>query len=162
MVRCRLKKTARNPDLDHVPLPPIPPRKKLEYKKPRRLNAVSGVMALLFGGFVYFMVAIWPLLALRSSVKDTLADALPHLWKINLMAEGVARRELIGFKKKLLEDLRRTGVKDKQLELVLARNKKEVALQLRYAAVATFPGTTRTIQLKFSPRVETDAGRVDW
>jgi hypothetical protein len=119
-------------------------------------------MALLFGGFVYFVVAIWPLLALRSNVKDTLADALPHLWKINLMAEGVARRELIGFKKKLLEDLRRTGVKDKQLELVLARNKKEVALQLRYAAVATFPGTTRTIQLKFSPRVETGAGRVDW
>ena len=84
-------------------------------------------MALVFGGFVYFVVAIWPLLSLRSNVKDELADALPHLWKINLTAEGVARRELIEFRKKLLEDLRKTGVKDKQLELVVDRNKKEVA-----------------------------------
>jgi hypothetical protein len=145
-----------------VALAPVSLRKKVEYKKPRRLNAVSGVMALAFGGFVYFVVAIWPLLALRSNVKDTLADALPHLWKINLMGEGVARRELIGFRKKLLEDLRKIGVKDKQMELVVDRNKKEVALQARYAGVATFPGTTKTIQLKFGPRVETEAARVDW
>jgi hypothetical protein len=144
-----------------VPLP-VPLRKKVEYKKPRRLNAVSGVMALVFGGFVYFMVAIWPLVTLRSNVKDQLADALPHLWKINLKPEGEARRELTGFRRQLLADLRKTGVKDKQLELVVDRNKKEVALQARYAANATLPGTTRTIQLKFSPRVETGAARVDW
>lgn len=143
-------------------LPPIPPRKKLEYKKPKRLNAVSITMALVFGGFVYFVVAIWPLLQLRSNVKDNLADALPHLWKINLMPEGNARRDLIPFRKKLLEQLKKTGIKDKQLELVVDRNKKEVALQARYSATAVFPGTTKTIQLKFKPRVETDAGRVDW
>jgi hypothetical protein len=162
MGRCRLKKTPRNPDLDRVPLPGVPLRKKVEYKKPRRLNAVSGSLALVFGGFVYFIVAIWPLLTLRSNVKDQLADALPHLWKINLKAEGAARRELVDFRRNLLETLRKTGVKDKQLELVVDRNKKEVALQLRYAAVATFPGTKKTIQLKFSPRVETGAARVDW
>jgi hypothetical protein len=143
-------------------LPPVALRRKVEYKKPRRLNAVSATMAVVFGGFVYFMVAIWPLLALRSSVKDDLADALPHLWKINLMPEGLARRELLGFRRTLIERLKKTGIKDKQLELVVDRNKKEVALQVRYAAVATFPGTAKTIQLKFSPRVETDAGRVDW
>jgi hypothetical protein len=143
-------------------LPPVTPRKKLEYKKPRRLNAVSATMALLFAGFVYYVVAIWPLLTLRSSVKDQLSDALPQLWKINFLPEGVARRELIMFRRRVLENLKKAGIKDKQLELVVHRNKKEVALQVRYAGTATFPGTTRTIQLKFAPRVETDAARVDW
>ena len=142
--------------------PPAPLRRSLDYKKPRRLNVVSGVMALIFGGGVYYAVAIWPLVALRSNVKDQLAEALPDLWKINLGDEAAVRRQLTPFRKKLLENLRKAGVKDKKLELVVDRNKKVVALQARYAALASFPGIGKRIEMKFAPRVETDARRNDW
>ena len=128
-------------------LPPVTLRKKVEYKKPRRLNAVSGIMALAFGRVRLLRGGLWPLLALRSNVKDELADARPTCGRSTCRAEGVARRELIELRKKLLEELRKAGVKDKQMELVVDRNKKEVAMQARYAGVATFPGTTKTIQL---------------
>jgi hypothetical protein len=141
---------------------PIPPRQKVQYKKPRRLNWVSATMALVLGVLVYLFVAAWPLLTLRSNVKNDLAGALPHLWKLNLLPEGRARPEIVKLRKSITEQLRKTGITDEKLELVVARDKQRVALEARYAAAAVFPWSHRKMVLRFSPRVETDAARVDW
>jgi hypothetical protein len=139
-----------------------PPRQKVEYKKPRRLNVVSGTMALVLGALIYVGVALWPLATLRSNVKSELSEALPHLWKINLLPEGRARPEIVKLKKLITEQLRKTGIKDDKFELVMARDKQRVALEARYTAAAVFPWSQRKLVLRFSPRVETDAARVDW
>jgi hypothetical protein len=141
---------------------PIPPRQKVEYKKPRRLNAVSISLAVVVGAMVYTFVALWPVITLRSNVKSELSEALPHLWKLNLLPEGRARAEVVKLKKIITDQLRKTGIKDDKLELVVNRDKQRVALEARYAAAATFPWSQRKWVLHFSPRVETDAARVDW
>jgi hypothetical protein len=141
---------------------PIPPRQKVEYKKPRRLNVVSISLALVLGAMAYTMVALWPVITLRSNVKSELSEALPHLWKINLLPEGRARAEVVKLKKIITDQLRKTGITDDKLELVVNRDKQRVALEARYAAAASFPWSQRKWVLRFSPRVETDAARVDW
>jgi hypothetical protein len=143
-------------------LPTIPQRQKVQYKKPRRLNVVSVSMALVVGVLVYTLVGLWPLITLRSTVKNELSGALPVLWKLNLLPEGRAKPEVVKLRKSITEKLRQTGVKDDKLELVVDRDKKRVALEARYAAAATLPWSQRKVTLTFSPRVETDAGRVDW
>jgi hypothetical protein len=42
-------------------MPPIQPRAKVQYKKPRRLNAVSATMGLFLIAAGYLGVALWPL-----------------------------------------------------------------------------------------------------
>ena len=144
-------------------LPPIPAaKKKTEYKKPRRLNVVSFTLLVLVGAAGYLLYAVWPLLSLRSQVRDEMAEALPALWKLNLRPEGQARSDLAKLRRMMLEKLRKAGIKDQQFELVIDRDKKRVAIEARYAATAALPGLERKLSLKFSPRVETDAARVDW
>lgn len=143
-------------------LPPIPPRKKVEYKKPRRLNFVSVTLLFVVVGAGYFLYSIWPLLSLRSAVRDEMAEALPALWKLNLRPEGQARMDLVKLRRTMIDKLRKKGIRDQKFELVISRDKKRVGMQARYAATASFPGLNKKMQLRFSPKVETDAERVDW
>lgn len=146
-------------------LPPIPARNKkpkVEYRKPRRLNVVSlTLLALLLTGG-YLLYAVWPLLALRSSVRDEMADALPALWKLNLRPEGQARIEAAQLRRTMMEKLRKKGVRDQKLELIIQRNKKLVGIEARYAGTAQLPGLEKKLHLNFSPKVQTDAERNDW
>src|SRR5688500_15310683 len=107
-------------------LPPVPiqARKKVEYRKPRRLNVVSLTLLAMAMAGAYLLVAAWPMLALRSQVRDEMADALPTLWKLNLRPEGQARVELAKLRRTMLEKLRKKGVRDQKLELIIERNKK--------------------------------------
>jgi hypothetical protein len=145
-------------------LPPVlaQPRKKVEYRKPRRLNVVSLTLLAMTMAGVYLLVAAWPMLALRSRVRDEMADALPTLWKLNLRPEGQARVELAKLRRGMVEKLRKKGVRDQKLELIIDRNKKRVGIEARYAATAQLPGLDRKLHLNFRPRVETDAERNDW
>ena len=143
-------------------LPPVPAKQKTEYKKPRRINVVSVTLLAMVVGAGYLLYAVWPLLSLRSQVRDEMADALPALWRLNLRTEGQARMDLQKLRRTMVDKLRKIGIKDQQFELVIDRDKKRVAMEARYAASAALPGLERKLKLNFSPRVETDAARVDW
>ena len=142
---------------------PLQPRAKLQYKQPQRLNAVSLVMVALLGLLVYTGYAMWPVFSLRSNVESELSTSLSVLWKLNLNGDTApVRVQLVKLKKRVIEQLRNVGVKDKGLEVVFERDRKRVAMEARYQAAFTFPGLDKTVTLSFKPRVETDAGRVDW
>jgi hypothetical protein len=143
-------------------MPPIQPRAKVQYKKPRRLNAVSATMGLFLIAAGYLGVALWPLYSLRSNVESELADALPQLWKLNLRPESYAKPELGKLKRLVIERVRKLGVTDKKLEVILERGKKRIAMEARFEASAVLPGLKKVVLLKFKPRVETDASRVEW
>lgn len=144
-------------------MPTIPqPRQKVEYKRPGRINAVSITLFLILGAAGYVGYSLWPALQLRASVKNELADALPQLWRLNLHPEQTARPSLIKLKQSLVERIRKVGVKDKKLEVVLDRGKERVGLEARFVASALFPGLGKRVELNMRPRVETDAARVEW
>jgi len=140
----------------------VQPRPKIRYKQPRRLNGVSIAFfaSLALAGYVLY--AIWPAFSLRSNVESELGDALPRLWRMNQFGDAVPRSELDKLRRNVVESVRKVGVKDKQLEVIFDRNKKRVAMEARFSTSVTFPGVNRTFVVRFRPRVETDAARVEW
>ena len=144
------------------PAQPIQRRQKIEYKKPPRVNVVSVSLAIVLALLCYAGYAFWPLFSLRSNVTSELAEALPHLWRLNLRPESYARPELLKLKRSVTDRLHKIGVKDAKLEVVFKRGKERVGMEARYTAVTSLPGSQRKFVLHFTPSVETDAHRVDW
>jgi hypothetical protein len=133
-----------------------------EYRRPRKINAVSVTMLVLLGIAVYLGLALWPIMALRLRVKSELEDVLPNLWRINLRSEDTARTEIARMKRELTAKLPNLGVRDKHAEVVFERGKKRVAIEVRFAASVTFPVLNKTKTFQLAPRAETDAARVEW
>jgi hypothetical protein len=141
---------------------PVQPRPRIQYKQPSRLNGVTLVLALFFGLMGYAGYAVWPALLLRSNVESELADLLTPLWRLNHQPENMVRPQLVAFKRTVTERLRKVGVRDKDLQVIIDRNKKTVALEARFKTPLTIPVIDKTVVLSLRPRVETDAARVDW
>jgi predicted PurR-regulated permease PerM len=141
---------------------PPRPRKQVEYQKPRRINAVSVTLSVILGLLIWAGVSFWPLLVLRSNVSTELAEAIPHLWKLNLRQEAQARSELPKLRKQVIERLRALGVKDNKLDVILERSKQRVTMTARYSAVGSLQGWNRKFVFNFAPSMDTDAARVDW
>lgn len=142
----------------------IPPQRTraTEYRKPKRINAVSITILLILGIIAYVVYCVWPVVMLRLRVKSELEDTLPNLWRVNLRPDDYARTEIAKMKKHLQTKLPQVGVKDKKLELVFERGKKRVAIEARFDASAFFPVLNKTKVFQLRPRAETDAARVDW
>jgi hypothetical protein len=142
----------------------IPPARRAatEYRKPRRINAVSITIFLIVAAMAYVAYSVWPVVTLRLRVKSELEDILPNFWRVNLRPDDYARTEIARMKKDLLAKLPSLGVKDKKVEVVFERGKKRVAIECRFTATATFPVLEKTRTFKLTPRAETDAARVDW
>jgi hypothetical protein len=137
-------------------------RARVEYRKPRKINVVSVSMLLVLGAIGYVLFALWPVYTLRASVKGELQEVLPRLWKLNLLPDVTSRPELVKMRKELLDRLRKVGVTDKKLELIVERDKKRVALEARFSTEAHFPWLDKRKVFHLAPRAETDAARVEW
>ncbi len=144
-------------------MPPLKlqPRQKIEYKKPSRINPVSISVFLFFGFMVYLGVSIWPALSISSNVKAEMADILPNMYRANLQGPA-GQGQITELRKDLIKAIRKAGVKDPKLTVKLFNNKKIIAAEAAYHLVAQLQGTDYKFELPFSPRVETDATRVDW
>jgi hypothetical protein len=133
-----------------------------KYKKPGRINVVTGILLLIVAAVAYVGYATWPILALHSRVKSEMDDHLPHLWRANLREERYAQPLIARMKKELMAKLPKLGVRDKKPEVLFERGKKRVAIEARFTATAEFPGIDYIHVFHLSPRVETDAARVEW
>jgi hypothetical protein len=133
-----------------------------KYKKPRSINTVSFGLLLLLGLAAYLIVYTWPVYSLSSRAKGVLLDALPMLYRANLRPENVASAMIGDLKKSVPQNLRKQGVKDPKLEVVFARSKEEVSIEAHFVATASFPVINKTIEFNLSPRVVTDAARIEW
>jgi hypothetical protein len=134
----------------------------VKYKKPRTINAVSIGLVLFVGLLVYVGVYTWPVYSLSSRAKGVLLDALPILYRANLRPEGTALAMINGLKKSIPENLRKLGVQDPNLEVVLSRSKQEVSIEAHFSTTAFFPVIDKSYTFQLSPRAVTDAARIEW
>jgi hypothetical protein len=134
----------------------------VKYKKPRSINTVSVGLVLLIGLLVYVGVYTWPVYSLSSRAKGVLLEALPLLYRANLRPESIALSMINDLKKSIPESLRKAGVRDPNLEVVLSRSKKEVSIEAHFSATAFFPVINKTYAFELSPRAVTDAARIEW
>lgn len=138
------------------------PRSKVEYQKPKRINAVSVTLALVVGLLAWVGISFWPVLILRSNVKNELSEVMPVLWKLNLRPEAQARADLIKLKKDVTARIRGVGVKDEKLEVTVERSKEWIALRAKFNVNAQLQGFKKVFTFALAPKAETDAARVDW
>ena len=100
---------------------------------------MSVTLAAMLGLCTWIGLSLWPVLILRSNVKNELFIALPTLWKLNLRPEAQARAELVKLRR-VIENIRKLGVKDEKLELTVERSKQWIALRATFSTTAQLSG----------------------
>jgi hypothetical protein len=134
----------------------------MKYRKPRTLNLVTFLLLGGAGLVVYILVCLWPVYSVSARVKGILLDHVPALYKANLRSDDVARTMMEDIKTSIATQLSKAGINDKGVKIFLYRSPKEIGLEARFVARAHFPFPDRTFEFKLSPKVVSDATRVDW
>ncbi len=132
------------------------------YKQPSAVNGVSVGLLLLVGLTAWLGISAWPIIAINSSVKNEIGDALPRVYRANLRPEPGATAEVERLHDELETKIRALGVVDPKLVVDIQRNAKMISIEARYHASATLWGVNKSRMFTLRPRVETDAARVEW
>jgi hypothetical protein len=134
----------------------------VKYKKPRVINGVSVTLFVMAGLALYMGFNLWPAYAISSRAKDVLYENLPNLYRANLRPDSTAGDMIAGLKRTVPLALRKEGVTDPDLQVTFERSKARVAIQAKFKIKVTFMWIDKTFAIPVSPRVETDAARIEW
>jgi len=134
----------------------------MKYRKPRTLNWVTFALVGAMGLTVYALVYLWPVYSIRSRVNGILLDHVPALYKANLRPDDVSRAMMDDIKASIAVEMNKAGIGERSYKLFLRRNPKEIELEIRFKAKAHFPFPDKTYEFTLSPKVVSDATRIDW
>ena len=114
------------------------------------------------GLIAYLLVYLWPVYSASSRAKGILYDHVPALYKANLLGPDVSRTMLDNIKTSIARELDKAGINSKGAKIFLTRDPKEITLEVRFKTQAHFPFPDKTYEFEVSPKVVSDATRVDW
>jgi hypothetical protein len=134
----------------------------MKYRKPRSINVVSFMLLGLVGLGAYLIIYLWPVYSASSRAKGILYDHVPALYKANLRGPDVARAMMEDIKTSIAKELEKAGINDKAAKILLTRSPQEIGLEVRFKTRAHFPFPDKTYEFEVSPKVVSDATRVDW
>jgi hypothetical protein len=134
----------------------------MKYRKPSALNWVSFGLLVALGLAGYLGYYFWPVYTSASRAKAILWDHIPALYKANLRGNDLAASMIEDIKTSIAAELSKAGINDKAAKIFVSRNPKEIALEVRFKAKARFPFPDRTFEFELSPKVVSDATRIDW
>ncbi len=134
----------------------------MKYKKPSPFNLVSLFLVIGTGLVIYVLVCLWPVYSASSRAKGILHDHVPALYKANLRPPETSASMLEEIKASIASELQKAGINDKAAKIFLYRGTQEIALEVRFKTVAHFPFPEKTYEFEVSPKVVSDATRVDW
>jgi hypothetical protein len=134
----------------------------MKYKKPGTINWVTFALLFAIGFGVYVAIYLWPVYMAASRAKGILYDHVPALYKANLRGEDVARAMIEDIQNSIYAELHKAGINDKAAKVFIYRSTKEIGLEVRFKATAHFPLPDRTFEFALSPKVVSDAARIDW
>ena len=134
----------------------------MKYKQPGSFNIVSFALLIGMGLVVYVLVCLWPVYSASSRAKGILYDHVPALYKANLRSTDVTQAMLEEIKTSIATELQKAGIGDKGAKIFLYRSPKEIGLEVRFKTKAHFPVPDKTFEFEVSPKVVSDATRVDW
>lgn len=130
------------------------------YKQPRRFNVVSLFLLVVLAAAGYVAYAAWPVLSLNGDIKDILEEALPRLYRANLLPEPECTIGTEQVRQTVLEKLTALGIGEPEAALTVTRDPRLVALGVNLNAAIFLKLIGKTIPVRLSPRVETSAARV--
>ena len=132
------------------------------YTQPRRVNAVSItlLLLLLFAGYLAF--SAWPVVALYIDVKSALEDAVPRLYRANLLPDSESEIGTDEVRQTLIEKLTTLGVPDLGTAMTITRDERVVAIAVKLDTAIDLKLIGKKIPVALNPRVETSAARVSY
>ena len=134
----------------------------MKYKKPHSINVVTFMILGGLGLGAYILVCLWPVYSASSRAKGILLDHVPALYKANLRTDDVTRAMMGDIKNSIAKELQKAGINDKSAKIFLYRGPKEIGLEVRFKTSAHFPFPDKTYEFEVSPKVVSDATRIDW
>jgi hypothetical protein len=133
-----------------------------KYKQPRRINAVSVVLGILLVSAGYVAFSSWPVFGLSSDVKNELDDALPRLYRANLLPEPEATIGAEEIRRSLIERLTTLGIANPESALTIARDTRVVTIGVDFTTAIDLHLIGKKIPVNLHPRAETSAERVSF
>jgi hypothetical protein len=134
----------------------------MKYRKPRSINVVTFLLLGSVGLGVYLLVCLWPVYSASSRAKGILYDHVPALYKANLLSADISRGMMETIKTSIAKEMDKAGINSKGAKIFLTRDPKEITLEVRFMTRAHFPFPDKTYEFEVSPKVVSDATRVDW
>jgi hypothetical protein len=134
----------------------------MKYRKPHSLNVITFLLLGGAGLVFYLLYYLWPVYSASSRAKGILYDHVPALYKANLRGPDVSRAMIEDIKTSISKELDKAGINSKGAKIFLTRDPKEISLEVRFKTRARFPFPDRTFEFEVSPKVVSDATRVDW
>ena len=132
------------------------------YKQPRRFNVVSLTLLLLLAAAGYVAFAAWPVYTLNSDIKNVLEDALPRVYRANLLPEPESNIGSDQVRAALLEKLEALGIADPETALTITRDQRLVTITVKVDTALDLKLISKKIPVSLNPRVETSAARVTY
>jgi len=134
----------------------------MRYRQPRAINVVSVTLLILAGIAVYILVYLWPVYSTASRAKSVLHDFIPALYKANLRPQETARSMIDKVKTDIAAEYKRLGIDDKTTKIIIHRSPKEIGIEAHFKLAAHFPFPDKTYEFNMSPKVTSDATRINW
>jgi len=134
----------------------------MKYRKPSSLNLITFILLGGAGLVLYVLFYMWPVYSASSRAKGILYDHVPALYKANLRGADLSRGMVEDIKTSIAKELDKAGINSKGAKIFLTRDPKEISLEVRFKTRARFPFPDRTFEIEVSPKVVSDATRVDW
>jgi hypothetical protein len=136
---------------------------KVEWQKPKRLNAVSGTMIVLALAFGYWMWRFFPSYFDAWTVDHILRETASQVYRANKMTEpdrSNTLRDLVD--KAKLDARKQADIKDPDLTIGLNVDDANCVLTADYTVKITHPLLTNPTILHMHREEKADVKRVDW
>lgn len=133
-----------------------------KYTQPRRVNAVSITLLLLSLAACYLAFAAWPVISLHADVKSALEDALPRLYRANLLPDSESEIGAEEVRQTLIEKLTALDIPDPGTAMTITRDARVVAIRVKLDTAIDLKVIGKKIRVTLNPRVETSAARVSY
>ena len=130
-----------------------------KYRQPRRINAVSVTLAVLFASACYTAFAAWPVVVLNTDLKSAIDEALPRLYRANLLPEPDSTNGADQIRQDLIDKLTALGIAEPETALTITRDAHIVAIGTKVVTAIDLKLIHWRIPLTLHPRVETGAER---
>jgi hypothetical protein len=134
----------------------------MRYNKPRTINAFSILLVMAVGIGAYLLIYLWPVYSTSSHAKSILYDHVPALYKANLRPDEIAHPMIETIKEDIAAELKKIGINDKATKIIIQRSPKEISLEAHFKLSARFPFPDKAYEFNMSPKVTSDATRIDW
>ena len=121
---------------------------------------MSVTLLVLLAAAGYTAFSAWPVFTLNADVKSVLDDALPRLYRANLLPEPESSESADQIRQDLVEKLTAIGIAEPETALAITRDTRTVAITTKIVTAIDLRLINRKIPVTLHPRVETSAERV--